>query len=325
MTGEPPPPDRDPFGTFLPPVAPPTSVGPPVPPPYPSPAYPPPGHPPAAPAPPAPTGTQPPPWSPWTGILATLAGFGIASVLTAILLLAVAGTENGELGDIPAAASIAALVLQDVILLAVALGAAALAARPRPWHFGWRPVRAFWPAVGWGALLYVSFIALAAGWLTLIGQTDEKDTLAQDLGADESVAAAIVIAVLVAYAAPVVEELLFRGLMFGSLRSRLGVLPAAAITGVLFGGAHAAGSPPAFLLPLAFLGFGLCLLYHRTGSLYPSMAVHAINNSVAIVGALGWRSELIPVVIAASLTLLLLTGLAVRTLGGPVPADAPAP
>jgi membrane protease YdiL (CAAX protease family) len=197
--------------------------------------------------------------------------------------------------------------------------------RPKPWHFGWRPVRAFWPAVGWSALLYTSFILFTAVWLTALGQTDQEDTIAQDLGADSSTTAAIAIVFLVAVGAPIVEELLFRGVMFGGLRQRLPVLPAAGVTGVLFGAVHVGGSPIAFLLPLAMLGFGLCLLYHRTGSLYPPMAVHAVNNSVAIVGALDWATWLIPVVVVASLAIIAGLAMLVRAMSAPVPIDAPSP
>ena len=39
------------------------------------------------------------------------------------------------------------------------------------------------------------------------------------------------------------------------------------------------------LLPLlAVLGVLFCLLYERTGSLYPGIALHAVNNSVAYAG-----------------------------------------
>ena len=36
---------------------------------------------------------------------------------------------------------------------------------------------------------------------------------------------------------------------------------------------------------LALLGVIFCLLYERTGSLYPAIALHAINNSIATVEA----------------------------------------
>ena len=49
----------------------------------------------------------------------------------------------------------------------------------------------------------------------------------------------------------------------------------------MFGAIHAGSSDPAFLVPLGLLGMGLCLLYVRTGSLYPCVAAHALNNSIA--------------------------------------------
>ena len=42
-------------------------------------------------------------------------------------------------------------------------------------------------------------------------------------------------------------------------------------------------------MPLAALGFGLCLLYSRTGSLYPCIAAHSLNNSIAFAGLEKWR------------------------------------
>lgn len=307
---------RDAFGHYLPPESPPVSVPAPV-------VF---GG--AEPVTAAPTtvGTQPPAWKPWLGFAAVLLAFGSAAVLGAILLVATTGIEDGKLGeDISPGAMIGSLVLQDLAFVAAAVGLAAAMARPHPWHFGWRPVRAFWPAVGWSALLLVSFFAFTALWLTATGNADEKDTIAQDLGADSSLTAAIAIAVLVSVGAPIVEELLFRGVLFGSLRQKMRVLPAAAITGTLFGLAHVAGSPIAFIVPLIFLGAGLCLLYHKTGSLYAPMAVHAINNSSAIVGALKWEWWLAFVVIAGSLAVIAATAWLVRSRSAPIPADAPSP
>ena len=77
------------------------------------------------------------------------------------------------------------------------------------------------------------------------------------------------------------EEFFFRGYFFTALRSWRGMWPAALITGLVFGAIHAGSSDPAFLVPLGLLGMGLCLLYVRTGSLYPCIAAHALNNSIA--------------------------------------------
>ena len=69
--------------------------------------------------------------------------------------------------------------------------------------------------------------------------------------------------------APICEEFLFRGYIFTALRNWRGPWPAALITGLLFGGVHAGSAPVLDLVPLAALGFGLCLLYRCTGLAVP--------------------------------------------------------
>ena len=78
------------------------------------------------------------------------------------------------------------------------------------------------------------------------------------------------------------EELLFRGYIFRALRNWRGFAPAAIITGLIFGAVHIGSSPIGYALPLAAFGFGLCLLYQWTGSLYPCIALHALNNAFAL-------------------------------------------
>jgi membrane protease YdiL (CAAX protease family) len=89
--------------------------------------------------------------------------------------------------------------------------------------------------------------------------------------------------------APICEEILFRGFIFAALRNWRGTLPAAIITGLLFGGVHVGSAPALDLVPLAALGFGLCLLYRRTGSLYPCFAAHSLNNSLAFSSLENWN------------------------------------
>ena len=84
--------------------------------------------------------------------------------------------------------------------------------------------------------------------------------------------------------APVAEEFFFRGFFYRALRSRWSVLGAAAIDGLLFGVIHYdfAGADALLILPpLAILGFIFCLVYERTGSIYPTIAMHSLNNAIA--------------------------------------------
>jgi membrane protease YdiL (CAAX protease family) len=89
--------------------------------------------------------------------------------------------------------------------------------------------------------------------------------------------AAIAVSVLGAVLfAPVFEELVFRGLLYGSLRSRFKWPAAAVASALVFGLAHGYG-PAGFASVLAS-GLLWAYLYERTGSLLPGIIAHVVNN-----------------------------------------------
>lgn len=92
---------------------------------------------------------------------------------------------------------------------------------------------------------------------------------------------ALVLAVVVM--APLAEEALFRGLLYGGLRSRIGPVLAALVSAAVFGAAHMNGS---LFLPLAVAGLLLALVYERSRSLWPSTVAHATLNGLAVLMAL---------------------------------------
>jgi membrane protease YdiL (CAAX protease family) len=148
-------------------------------------------------------------------------------------------------------------------------------------------------------LAWIAFIAFSALWVA-VANVKDKEKLVDRLGANRSAVALVAVLLLTCVIAPVCEEFFFRGYFFTALRNWRGPWPAAIVTGLVFGGIHAGSAPAAFLVPLAFFGFVLCLLYWRTRSLYPCIALHALNNSVAfgVTEHWGWQ---IPVVAISSL------------------------
>jgi hypothetical protein len=80
-------------------------------------------------------------------------------------------------------------------------------------------------------------------------------------------------------AAPIGEELIFRGILFRVASARWGWSRAAVLTALFFGVAHWA---PWHLFGLVALGLLLALLYHLTRSLLAPMLAHAAYNAVSL-------------------------------------------
>jgi membrane protease YdiL (CAAX protease family) len=276
-------------------------------------------------APELPEGIEPrrrPRWPPWTSVVALVAGFA-AALFGALVLGVVAVAFGADFKHQPPSVQILATIVQDLCLIGSAVVFARMFGRVRPADFGLRPTR-LWPAVGWAVLTWASFYVFTAAFVAIIGASPSDDQLPKQLGVNDSTTALIAVAFLVAVVAPVAEEFFFRGFFFTALRNWRGLWPAAIGTGIVFGAIHGSSADAAFLLPLGFFGFSLCLLYHKTGSLYPGIAVHCANNSVAFGATQGWTWQ-IPVLLACSLIVIGCVALAVRRVWSPAPpAAAPA-
>jgi membrane protease YdiL (CAAX protease family) len=80
-------------------------------------------------------------------------------------------------------------------------------------------------------------------------------------------------------AAPFLEELLFRGLLFTALVQRMPIWLAALLSACLFSAFHL--DPYAFLFRVA-VGVGLAYIYYNTRNLWVSVAAHATINLIAV-------------------------------------------
>lgn len=89
----------------------------------------------------------------------------------------------------------------------------------------------------------------------------------------------IALLLLVAGVVPFAEELFFRGMLYPLIRARTGAVAAVVLNAALFSLAHVIPQ----LLPGLFV-VGLCLAYlrERSGSIWPSVCYHAIQNALAL-------------------------------------------
>lgn len=77
---------------------------------------------------------------------------------------------------------------------------------------------------------------------------------------------------------PLFEETIFRGYLFGKLRSRFGFWLSALVVSIIFGLAHLQWNVS---INVAMLSVLLCVLRERTGSIWAGMVVHALKNGLA--------------------------------------------
>lgn len=95
----------------------------------------------------------------------------------------------------------------------------------------------------------------------------------------------LLLALLVtAVAAPLCEEVFFRGMLFRLLRTRVPLWAAVLLSAIAFGLAHASPAVSAALLPtFMYMGIVLAVVYVRTGWLTNTILLHGLSNAVATV------------------------------------------
>lgn len=95
-----------------------------------------------------------------------------------------------------------------------------------------------------------------------------------------SIFAMILTFIAVAIVTPMVEELFFRGIVHRGLEHRYGFIPGALMSSFIFSLAHV---DYRLFIPIFVLGFGLAFLVHRTGTIWSSISVHFLVNSVGVI------------------------------------------
>lgn len=119
-------------------------------------------------------------------------------------------------------------------------------------------------------------IVIAAGMTMLFPESaGNVESVFSNLMGDSAAAALFVIALTPA----VCEEMLFRGMILHALGARHRMASAVAVTAVLFGLFHMSLVK---FVPTGLLGLVLCLVVWRTGSIYPAMLMHFLNNMVSV-------------------------------------------
>jgi membrane protease YdiL (CAAX protease family) len=170
-----------------------------------------------------------------------------------------------------AAYGLVQLAIVLAIVLAIARG------RPKGEYLGLRRPRSWSVAAGLCVLVLIGVFVLAGVLSPLLQPGDEQGLVPKEWRPGRAAAFAANF-VVVALAAPIVEELTFRGLGYRLLEP-FGRWWAILLVGLAFGLAH--GLVEALPLLAAF-GAGLAFIRMKTGSVYPPMILHAGFNALVL-------------------------------------------
>ena len=158
--------------------------------------------------------------------------------------------------------------LLAVIVAVAPLGKAAFPA------LGLRPANWKYPVFGALGTLFLS-VAVSQIGIEPQGMKQVIDVVREP---HELILSLLLLSVL----APIVEELVFRGLIYGWIAGRWGTMAGFIVSSLAFAAAHFEPAHIVLVLPLGLL-FGW--LRRRTDSLVPSLVAHILNNGFALLAA----------------------------------------
>jgi uncharacterized protein len=158
-------------------------------------------------------------------------------------------------------------------------------------NFGKRP---FWATLGWGwsprfgrveifFLLGVTLAMLGTGQLMVLAFGDQETSLTRMLAS--SAATRYAVAALATFTAPLVEEVVYRGVLYSALRRRLGAAASVLAVVALFAAIHFPQyrESAAALVTITLLSLVLTVVRAWTGRLLPCFVIHLLFNGITSV------------------------------------------
>lgn len=221
----------------------------------------------------------PPPADAAWGWPQSLAGLGVAFAPEVLLYLAAAGMGGGSTTTTRVTAgSAVALVVSSFITYGWQIFGAWLfslrraAAGLRAWGFRKPPVAIVWlvPA----ALVAVYAVSVLHDFVVRPKPQPIVDQF------PHTTTGFVLFLLLAVVMAPLFEETFFRGFLFKGFANSWGWVWGAIISAAIFSLAHLQLD---VFVPLFALGLALAWLYHRTGSLWSNITLHATFNAISVI------------------------------------------
>lgn len=228
------------------------------------------------------------PWG-WRALAKTTATIVLGTIVVAFVVLGLAMWLGS---DLTAAAGMTAaplfalgIAIYLVVILAVYLFAVRGTANGWPalglrgFHQGWLfalPVLVVVQLIGMGVINTLLVMPFLGG-----GEFQNPQIEAITGGGALTQRDLVLLMLLIAVVAPIAEELFFRGMLYPLLRRRWSAPMAIVLNGLLFALIHVI---PVILPGLFFVGLVLAWVRERSGSLWPCILLHALQNGIVLAG-----------------------------------------
>lgn len=214
-----------------------------------------------------------------------IGAFAISSVLVGLVLVALRPVGFSEKTVDPNLFTTIASVAIYIVLLVLTLG---LPRALKLWsgRISYRKLLGLTRLLEWRDILlaivgFVVYLALGVAATSILQHVPGFDgSQAQDLGFSSTLSPndGLLVFMILVVVAPIAEEIIFRGYLFGTLRRAVPVWAAILITSLLFGAIHGQWNVG---VDVFFLSIVSCVLRLRTGSLWSSMLLHMMKNGLA--------------------------------------------
>ena len=137
-----------------------------------------------------------------------------------------------------------------------------------------------WTDIGLAPVGFIAYMlmAMVGQWLMPFVNWNAEQEIGYDLSNLIGTDLLIVFATLVIIA-PIAEELIFRGWLYGKLKQRVPVWLAVILASALFGIMHGQVNVG---INVFFLSIALCVLREMTGTIYSGVLLHMLKNGVAL-------------------------------------------
>jgi membrane protease YdiL (CAAX protease family) len=225
-------------------------------------------------------------WGPGTGLLVWMGSIGLLLGFNAIALLIWMFDRQRETGELPrgvemdwlfAVLSIVSTFPAHLITLLICW-----------WVVTARGRRPFWQTLGWSWHTQFKWVhAVALAFLMIgFGYLIDRVIPSQETELDKLLRMGTTVRVLVAslavLTAPLVEEVVYRGVLYTGIERARGKSAAIVLVTLLFAGVHffQYSSSYAALVVITSLSLVLTLLRAATGKLLPCIATHLVYNGV---------------------------------------------